>query len=66
MNLISCEKCGTVFDKSRLKDPEIYDRMGKLLQDAQVIMDENKNELIPLMPCPVCNNSIRYDNGNCK
>ena len=66
MNFISCEKCGTVFDTSRLKEPAIHDRMGKLLQDARAVWDDSKSEFIPLMTCPVCNNYIRYDNGNCE
>ncbi len=66
MDLMSCEKCGTVFDKSRLKKPAIHDRMGKLIQDAQAVWDDSKGDFIPLMSCPVCNTFIRFDNGNCK
>ena len=57
MNLISCDNCGVVLDKDKLKFPEVPD-------DCDTDIWYNKNAVWygagyhPIIPCPVCKNDV--------
>ena len=57
MNLISCDQCGIVLDKSKIIFPSIYDH------DTQEVIPENAewdgDSYIAVIDCPVCGAKIR-------
>lgn len=53
MNLTSCNKCGVVFDKNRLKFPDLEE----IEIDVEVAF-WNGDAWIPIITCPVCGGKI--------
>jgi len=59
MNLISCNKCGTVLDGGKLNFPDyIFNEDGSVDNDAA---GWNGNDHVPKVKCPVCQGDILYD-----
>lgn len=55
MNLVSCDGCGIVLDKDKLKFPtedELYD------EDSYMKGIWHNHRFVPFVPCPVCNEPI--------
>jgi predicted Zn-ribbon and HTH transcriptional regulator len=65
MNLISCENCGVVLDKDRIKEPDMYDDHD---EDGTSINKDRavwyNRDYVPAIQCPVCKVQIVYDNGD--
>lgn len=58
MNLTSCDGCGVVLDKDKLKFPEgdeMYDKYGETDHTKAVWYNDR---IVPFVPCPVCGESI--------
>lgn len=57
MNLISCDNCGVVLDKDKLRFPAvIYDDI-----DDEMIKEKsawNGSDFTAIVPCPVCKEPI--------
>ncbi len=67
MNLISCAFCGTVINKSRIPEPEIWDKKGKLIPNSYsftYVEDEKEKDYHPIINCPVCIGKILYRTGD--
>lgn len=56
MNLISCDGCGSVFDKNKLKFPkDIYCADGSIDNQRAAWNDDG---FVPFILCPVCCHKI--------
>ena len=56
MNLISCDKCGVVLDKSKLTFPKDIH-----LDDGSVDLEQGAwdgEDYVPFVKCPVCTNPV--------
>jgi hypothetical protein len=58
MNLVSCNNCGTVLDKDKLKFPMItYDKYREPNRET-AMYDLDYGDWVPKTECPVCNADI--------
>lgn len=58
MNLISCDSCGIVLDKAKLKFPnEIYNQDGSI-DSKKAQWSETHYEFVSKVECPVCRGEI--------
>jgi len=57
MNLVSCDNCGIVLDKDRIKFPETYDYNPGDVTGENAFW--NGEEYVPCIPCPVCAEPIK-------
>lgn len=72
MNLISCENCGNVLNKDRIKIPDkIYDLLNTIYDERiekEVIKywvwNRNENEWGLYITCPACKTKIFLDTGD--
>lgn len=56
MNLISCDSCGVVLDKNKLRFPEdIWTEDGCVDMTKAVWKDKDHK---PFVPCPVCKEPV--------
>lgn len=62
MKIISCQICGTMIDTDRLKEPEIYNEEGEVIESA--LWDSGQRKYVASMKCPCCRFMIRHDNGD--
>ena len=62
MNLLSCEKCGVVFDVNRIPEPDIYDEDGN--PSIFGIWDNDIEDFAATIECPVCRSRISYTTGD--
>ena len=54
MNIISCDNCGTAFDKRKLNFPEsVYTPDGSV-NGQRAVWDDNSESFLPVLKCPVC------------
>ena len=60
MNLISCNSCGVVLDKSKLEFPWTFSREDGSIDDSKA--GWNGRDYVPKTKCPVCNGEILEDN----
>jgi len=51
MNLISCDNCGAVFDKNKLKFPDPTNDFGEII-DGRAVWDGDC--FVAIIDCPVC------------
>lgn len=61
MNLISCDKCGGVFDKDRIEfSEEIFnEKRGEYdLTKCTYVEDGLGCGFVPFVPCPICKEGI--------
>lgn len=56
MNLISCDNCGVVLDKDKLKFPKDVYLEGDCLDLTKCAWDGN--DYVPCTPCPVCREPV--------
>ena len=57
MNLVSCDRCGVVLDKSKLVFLDIYDpNSGEIMEEVAIW---NGREYVSFVPCPVCGEPIK-------
>lgn len=65
MNLMSCRRCGTVLDKDRIIEPDIYDHdTQELIPDGPYKWNDEFEEHSPVIDCPACDTEIFYDTGD--
>lgn len=60
MNLISCDNCATVLDKSKLNfydENHFYNEMNEIIEDRAVWSSEHST-YIAIVSCPVCKENI--------
>ena len=56
MKLISCERCGVVFNQDNLNFPDLYDHdSGKYIEGNGYW---NGDTYVPFISCPVCTHAI--------
>jgi len=58
MNLTSCDGCGVVLDKDKLKFPDedqMYDAYGEVDRTKAIC---HNDRIVPIVPCPVCGEPI--------
>lgn len=56
MNLISCDGCGVVFDKSKLGFPSCIEKKDGSIDMKNVFWDGWS--FVPFVKCPVCDSHI--------
>lgn len=60
MDLISCNNCGVILDKDKLKFPiDVWDKFMDCVDLNKAVW--NGNEYVPFVKCPVCKGVI-YQN----
>lgn len=60
MNIISCDNCGVLLDKSKIKIPEVgYDQ-----EYSTSDFKWDGEQWCPLVTCPVCENLIIFIGDN--
>ena len=59
MHLISCDKCGTVFDANKLQFPEdIWDEEREGTDPEKGIWDNENDTMVPYVRCFHCSEPI--------
>lgn len=58
MKLISCKRCGVVFDQDNINFPDTFDHDTGELIDKNASWNDALNKYVPKMKCPVCDNYI--------
>jgi len=54
MNLTSCDNCGVVLDKDKLKFPaDIYDS-DDCIDSTKAVYSDRHDAYVPYVACPVC------------
>ena len=60
MNLVSCDNCATVLDRSKLSffdESDFYDENYEIIED-RVAWSSEHNTYIAISSCPVCREDI--------
>jgi len=60
MKLISCDTCGVVLDRNKLKFPNIYDDVDYYVKSELAVWDDEQFKAIT--KCPVCKGDIMEEN----
>lgn len=61
MDLISCDNCGVILDKNKLKFPEdLWDEETEA--NDPNLGEWNGDGFTAILPCPVCKENIRENN----
>lgn len=63
MKLISCDNCAVVLDKDKMYFPSVWNKNGDGIDQDKAICDKN-GKYISILPCPVCGEIIRWDEGD--
>lgn len=64
MNLSSCEFCGVVYDKDRIKcDDDMYDDDG-CIDNSKFRWSSWEDEFLRYIKCPNCRLEIFYETGD--
>ena len=58
MNLISCNNCGVVLDKDKLKFPDEDEVEFQLQEGNDKVAEWNGDKYVALTPCPVCKEGV--------
>ncbi|MCK9319643.1 hypothetical protein [Methanoculleus sp.] len=54
MKLISCNRCGVVFDQDNINFPDTFNHDTGELIDKNASWNDALNKYVPKIECPVC------------
>ena len=58
MKIISCDRCGVLLNQDNINFPDTTDHDTGELIEKNVAWDDDLNEYVPVVDCPVCGNKI--------
>ena len=58
MNIVSCNNCGVVLDKRKLKFPEDIWTEAGCINPAAAVWDDVEDDFVAFVPCPVCKEPV--------
>lgn len=58
MKIISCDRCGVLFDQDKINFPTIFDHDTGELIEKNATWNAAVDKYVPVVDCPVCGNKI--------
>lgn len=59
MNLVSCNNCGVVLDKNKLKFPDDIYKDDGCVDTGKGVWDSYHDVFVPFVKCPACSEPVK-------